>query len=310
MNGVRRILLIAVGAVALVLVQAGVAAADDQLDELLDRAGQAEYAGNQVVLADWDGETAIEFFEVSSRGSVMLVRQQSGQAVVANGKVISSAASGDVVVPEWSTSVSQDRYTVVDTRSIEFLGRAATAVEVFEGGQRRARLVFDAASGAAVASELFDGDGEPYRVSYLLSFEAIVDEPMTTNSADVDVLLPVDDVDLPVTAGGYARVDAYGFEGEQIQAFYSDGLFSFSVFAIAGRIDAGPLGEATEFEVDRSVYRRMVTAGDVWVYWTAAGTSYVLVGDLPPDHLQDVLSDLPHRQRRGLLSRIWHGLFG
>ena len=48
----------------------------------------------------------------------------------------------------------------------------------------------------------------------------------------------------------------------------------------------------------------------MWVQWSSDPYTYVLVGDLPPDHLQQVLSELPRPTSRNILSRIWQGLFG
>ena len=67
---------------------------------------------------------------------------------------------------------------------------------------------------------------------------------------------------------------------------------------------------ATELEVDGRTYRRMVTPTSLWVHWNAPDRSYVLVGDLPPDHLLEVLERLPAPGERGLLVRLWRRLFG
>ena len=38
--------------------------------------------------------------------------------------------------------------------------------------------------------------------------------------------------------------------------------------------------------------------------------SYVLVGDLPPDHLADVLQTLPRPGDRSIFVKLWRRLFG
>ena len=58
------------------------------------------------------------------------------------------------------------------------------------------------------------------------------------------------------------------------------------------------------------LYRRVVTPTSLWVHWDAPDHSYVLVGDLPPDHLTEVLAELPEPGRRNVLVRLWRRLFG
>jgi hypothetical protein len=36
----------------------------------------------------------------------------------------------------------------------------------------------------------------------------------------------------------------------------------------------------------------------------------VLVGDLPPDHLEAALGELPMPSRGNIFSRLWNGIFG
>ena len=46
------------------------------------------------------------------------------------------------------------------------------------------------------------------------------------------------------------------------------------------------------------------------VTWRADSGDFLLVGDLPPDHLEDVLRLLPAPGSDGLLHRVWQSLFG
>ena len=57
-------------------------------------------------------------------------------------------------------------------------------------------------------------------------------------------------------------------------------------------------------------YLQMVTPSEVWVAWRHDGSTFLLVGDLPPDHIVRVLSELPQPEGANLLSRLWRGLFG
>jgi hypothetical protein len=116
--------------------------------------------------------------------------------------------------------------------------------------------------------------------------------------------------DLPGSLAGYRRADAYAGPEGAVQAFYSDGLFSFSVFESHRTATPEAFRSATAFEVGGKLYRRIVTPTVTWVQWHAPDESYVLVGDLPPDHLVEVLRGLPEPGDRGLLVRLWRRLFG
>ena len=62
--------------------------------------------------------------------------------------------------------------------------------------------------------------------------------------------------------------------------------------------------------VDGAEYRWLLTPSDLWLHWVGEGETYVLVGDLPPDHLEEVLRELPRPSQGNILARIWRGLFG
>jgi hypothetical protein len=115
---------------------------------------------------------------------------------------------------------------------------------------------------------------------------------------------------LPESVAGYRRADVYAAGRDSIHAFYSDGLFSFSVFESPRTGLPAAFERATVFEVSGKRYRRLVTPTSVWVHWDAPDRSYLLVGDLPPDHLMGVLQRLPAPGQRGFLVRLWRALFG
>jgi hypothetical protein len=52
------------------------------------------------------------------------------------------------------------------------------------------------------------------------------------------------------------------------------------------------------------------TAQDVRIRWADRDRNYVLVGDIPPDHLEEVLTVLPTPERDSMLKIWWHSLFG
>ncbi|NIT65353.1 MAG: hypothetical protein GWM93_01485 [Gemmatimonadetes bacterium] len=125
-----------------------------------------------------------------------------------------------------------------------------------------------------------------------------------------DVMLPVENSSLPPEAAGYVRADTYAGPDETVQAFFTDGLFSFSLFEVDADARLDRFEDAPTIEMAGSTYKRLVTPTDVWVSWESGDVAYVLIGDLPPDHLAEVLAELPVPKSKGLLSRLWSGLFG
>ena len=186
-------------------------------------------------------------------------------------------------------------------------------MRILEDGRVRARVVVDDESTIPLVTEILDADGRMFRLASLVEFaigpsdeyhempdeyqRRSVMEPMTAGSR------------LPGDAAGYRLVDTYEAPGGT-QSYYSDGLFSFSVFeARRGRTPAEFDG-ATRFGIDGEVYRRIVTPTNVWVHWNSPDNSYVLVGDLPPDHLAEVLQTLPRPGDRSIFVQLWRRLFG
>jgi len=152
-----------------------------------------------------------------------------------------------------------------------------------------------------------------FRLAALIDFEpgAVLDMPeMPPLHSQTMVMPTAEPGSLPAEAAGYRRADTYAGPDETIQAFYTDGLFSFSIFESERGERPEAFDDATRFEVEGETYRRLVTPSHVWVHWQAPNRSYLLVGDLPPDHIEQVLTELPEPGNRGLFVRMWRRLFG
>jgi hypothetical protein len=115
---------------------------------------------------------------------------------------------------------------------------------------------------------------------------------------------------LPRQSVGYRLVDAYAAPGGGTQSYYSDGLFSFSVFESKRGSTPEVFSDATAFQVGGETYRRIITPSHVWVQWHSPDRTYVLVGDLPPDHVAAVLPAFPEPGNRAFFVRMWRRLFG
>lgn len=305
-----RLVPVAVVAAAVLVGTVAPAVASD-LGSYLDEAEASSYAGRQATWSTLDGDTTFGVVSVEHAGSMTMVEGASGDTMIGAGRVFGS--SGAVVVHGWSAGSLSDRYQMADPQAVTRLGRDATLLTIQEGDTVRARIWMDDATSAPLGSEVYDGDGSLFRLSYMLDFTpnpTRLYAALRDGGGDFDVALPSDRSSLPATADGYGRLDVYTGPGDAVQAFFTDGLFSFSVFEVQGSVDTTPFADGSTAKINGSSYLRMLTPSEVWVVWKSGSMSYVLVGDLPPDHLADVLAELPRPSEANLFQRIWRGLFG
>jgi len=64
------------------------------------------------------------------------------------------------------------------------------------------------------------------------------------------------------------------------------------------------------FLTESGLYDMVATPQAVRVHWSDGSNEFVLVGDIPPDHLSDVLAELPAPRSGGMWARWWQRLFG
>ena len=304
-------MLLVVSLVGLVIAGLAVPAFADDLGDLLNSAAEADYAGRRIVVTFMGGETALEIVDVEHAGSLTMVGSGGEESVLGAGKL--SAGGAGWAVSSWNASQMSDRYTVGESQAVRRLDRAATKIEISEADLVRMRLVFDDATGTPLVVEVFDGSGHLFRLDSMLELDPI---PARLYSAqghyadEFEVLVPTKRHSLPATAAGYELADAYTGPDDGVQGFYSDGLFSFSLFVVDGPAESDRFKGAATIELDGLKYRRLINPAETWVTWKSGGDTYVLVGDVPPDHMEEILAELPKPGRRNLLSRLWSGLFG
>lgn len=303
------------GAVGLVMAVIAIPASaeDSNLSDLLEQGMKADFAGSGVVMASAWGQSTAATYEVSRVGGMAAISGGSG-ASMSKGSETAAMRNGEwygFSVDAWRDWTLSDRYRLGDPQPVLRIGRPATEVWIHEGSVRRVRLVVDDATSVPLVTEVYDGSGEVYRTAVLLELgDPVVDSDMP-DMHDMDEMKSIDPpATLPASVAGYQRADAYAGPDSMAQVFYSDGLFSFSVF----EWDRGlrPDGFDAAAEVDHGGHRYLtrVTPTEVWVHWNAPDRGYLLVGDLPPDHLDDVLAELPEPGERGWLIRLWRWLFG
>jgi hypothetical protein len=300
---------------AAIVVMPAAAGADEGLADYLESAMDAEFHGSGVVMCTWGTDSAATTYEVTRSDGMSMVQGPDG-GLMLSGPLTASSSGADwyaLEVSEWSAWSLSDRYSLGETTATTRLGRSATEVAVMEDGRTRARLVIDDESTVPLLTEVFNADGGVFRLAALIEFVAapVVDMEMPDSFMEHEMLMHGEPSSrLPDSAFGYRRSDTYSLDAQGTQAFYSDGLFSFSVFEVGRGAVPGEFADGTVFEVGGAAYTRIVTASNVWVHWRSPDQSYVLVGDLPPDHIEAVLSELPGPGTRGVIMRWLNRLFG
>lgn len=291
---------------AFVSLVASPARADD-LDDYLDRAAQADYSGRRVVVTVWDGRSEAAVADIDHAAGMVMISDAGREVMIGDGKLMATDSSG-VTFSAWSNVDSSSRYATGEESEVVRLGRPAHSVTVLEGDLLRARIVFDAATWAPLATEIYDGDGRLFRLSTFTDFDPVPEkayEALRDSSADTyDVMPRIAQSSLPAAVAGYERLDTYMASDGVTHAFYGDGLFSFSIFVLPDGNAQPTLDRATSLDVDGDRYLVLVEPAETWVSWTHEEVGYVLVGDLPPDHLVEVLAELPNPKGRNLIDRI------
>lgn len=308
----RSLTLASVAGMLVVVTAASATAAE--FEDYLAESEEASFAGRQATWCSYGGQTEFSVVSVEHAGEMVMVEGgESSQMLGAGRSSVVGDASTGIALSGWSSMAPSDRYmtgaVVAETR----LGREVVVVSVDEGTKTRARIWFDEATGAALGFEIYDGAGELFRLSWMLDFDPNprkIFTMMRDVGSTYDVVVPADAGSLADNVAGYVRVDAYAGPDDSLHAFYTDGLFSFSVFAIDGDVAMGPFADAETTRVDGASYRWLLTPSDLWVQWSGDGLTYVLVGDLPPDHLEQVLREMPRPSQGNIFSRLWRGLFG
>lgn len=288
----------------------------DLVDDL-DRASESEFAGRQLVVC-WGAEGVVaQVADIEQSGGMTRVVRADGSVVIGDGKMIEQYAGGIRYLEMTPSTDWQlwDGYSVTSESNgpaMGMLGGETNLVEVREGDLVRARFTLDPVTAIPLTTQVYGGNGSLYRYSTMMELWAAP----TGDMMDMDDMPEPEyreravAVDVPARAGHYRAADSYVAPGG-VQVFFTDGLFRFSVFEVNRKSDGGGLDDAPKAEINgRGGYHRSYSPGSVSVFWRTADRAYVLVGDLPPDHLEDVLADLPEPGRANILKRAWRWVFG
>lgn len=311
MSHVRRIATVA-ATTAVLVGSLATGAAAETLADVLERTQGSTYTADRLTVSIWGGETQIAKASVEHADGTEMVRIDSTWSMVGNGRAMVLDESPDgVAFMTHAQSIETNRYTIGETRPARHMQRDCTVVPVYEGKILRATLLVDDHTGASLISQYFAEDGSTFRRNSLQNFRAYrtYDAPRDVRGT-YEVLMPMESELLPEEVAGYELVDVFRAPAESAQGFYSDGLFSFSLFVFTPGTDVTGFQDAKPYVLDSGTYDARPTPQDVRIHWTAPDHEYVLVGDLPPDHVADVLAELPAPDARSIFARLWNALFG
>jgi sigma-E factor negative regulatory protein RseB len=205
----------------------------------------------------------------------------------------------------------------------EVLGRPATVVGVGDDGRLVASLWIDDATGVLLDRDLYD-NGTLVRSS---RFESIEISRSGFLAHPPPEMAPTGGSDLPTRYAGLlgdqgwtcpghvgagltlTALGRVGPAGEVVEAVYSDGISSTSVFEQRGSLDRSVLAGYRQVVVsDAPVYVRNGLPS-TWV-WQSGDTVYTVLSDAPPAQVAAAVADLPHQRAEddGPLARIGSGL--
>lgn len=305
----------------LLAVTVGSPALADDLSDRLTRSDAAEYTGELFIsCATPDGPVSQLLDVVRSDGRLWVSIPGTGDEIFAgDGTLYERGRDGTVEATRVSSGrpwQMSSRYTVGVEGVTTDLGRAAEIVTIREGDLDRVSLHFDVDTGALVRSEVRNGDGSVYCSSAFVAFvpghvavNGAFDGVAPTETSPIDPST-VDPKILPEAIERFQRLDVYaGPEGSTV-AYYSDGVFSFTVFTSDRPMRIPELDGVPEVDVNGQRYIRHFRPGEVVYAWETRYGGYALIGDLPMDLQETVLGELPAPRRLGFFGRLWRNLFG
>jgi hypothetical protein len=291
------------------------AGARESIERYLSDGATADFEGSGVLMCDWGSHTAAAAYSVVRSEGMTMVEGAAGHTMAAGPVLaVESGAGWRALRVDGSASWAvSPRYSVGSTEATIRLGRPAQVVSIMEGDRMRARLVVDVETAVALQTDVYDGSGGVFRTFALTEFRpGPVEYEGQPGTYTQERMIPsVTRLSaLPEAPAGYRLVDTYGGPAGSLHAYFSDGLFSFSVFESRRMRLPAAFEAGSDLVVAGDRYRMIVTPSHLWVAWSDAGRTYILVGDLPPDHLEAVLAEMPQPGEPNLLVKLWRRLFG
>jgi hypothetical protein len=299
---------------AVVLVVGMPSASADDLADMLDRSHGSTYSATRLTVSVWGDQTKVTKERVEHVDGAEMIRVDETWSMIGNGRSVrmGEAPEGIAFMAE-SEPIATDRYVLGDATACSHMRRPCTLFPIFEGDLTRAHVIVDDRTGAPLITYIYDDAGRTFRTISLSDFSPHRTYEWSSDPSVVpyEVVMQADPDVVPSAIAEYALVDVFpGPSDRSEQGFYSDGLFTFSLFALPSGTVVGGFEDQQSLVTSSGVYDATLTAANVRVRWISGGTAYVLVGDLPPDHLEAVLAELPPPTKDGMLARFWRALFG
>ena len=312
-NVFRRSAVVGTTLVVVMAIGAPIASAGE-LTDVLERARSSTYTATRLTVSVWGDQTRLTKERVEHAKGAEMIQIDETWSMVGNGRTVRMGEAPEGIAFLANTeSIETGRYDVGETTSCSHMRRSCTIVPIVEGELTRAHVIVDDRTGAPLITYIYDNTGRTYRTVSLSDFSPHRTYEWSSDPTVVpyEVVMHSDSAVVPPEIAGYLLVDVFPGPGERSeQGFYSDGLFSFSLFALPSGTLVGGFENATTLITTSGIYEAAHTAGDVRVQWASGDEHYVVMGDLPPDHLDAVLAELPVPNATGMLARFWRALFG
>jgi hypothetical protein len=180
-------------------------------------------------------------------------------------------------------------------------GRSATIVVARDNdGQVRARFAIDRETGQLLRRAVLDEHGNVIRVMRFVSIiTGGVDAPppVMPNGGNDDTpvaieTLPSGFVSRADVGSGYRLLGQYLQPDGAVQLYYSDGLFTASVFQRSGRLDWDALPPGTPAAIDGVRARSYSMPTGTLVVWSDRDVVLTAVGDGPPDAVIGIVAEM------------------
>ena len=258
-------------------------AAADELADVLERARTSTWTATRLSVSVWGDQTSVVRERVEHADGSEMIRVDETWSMVGNGRqILMGESPKGVAFISTMEPAATGRYAISKVSDCTHLRRGCQFVSISEGDLVRARMVIDLRTGAPLITYVYDGDGRTFRTVSLSEFapHRTYEWPEDRTDVPVEVIMHAESAALPDDLHGYQLVDAFAGPAGSDQGFYSDGLFSFSLFTIASQTRVDGFDAATPMVTDRGAYDVLVTARDTRVHWQGNGDQYVIVGDL------------------------------
>ncbi len=292
----------------------------DELDDLFDRAAEAEFSGTKFVHCETPDGVVSQITDIKQSEGVAVIRAKTADSEVIAKKGEYGDRQGDysrvAIVTAAGSPDRAERYTLIISGVARELGRRITAVQVLEGRLLRVSLGFDASTGAVLRTETFNAEGSTYCISEFISFvegPPLMDVASMASAERTQLVAYegfLDERELPESAGGFTRVDVYSGTADTIVGYYSDGVFSFTLVRSDSPLEIPELQGLDPVEIEGYEYQRAFFPGQAVLVWDTPDGGYALVTDAPLDMQTAVLGGLPKPGKAFFLARWWQALTG